>query len=85
VPALKLDMRVTLLRVKPVQHIGLTRRSGSMAVFIGVLMVCSTIEASSCIVLTSPYSYSEEQEVCGRSGAEHGVPTEPCEALCNAW
>jgi hypothetical protein len=45
-----------------VQPIGLTRRSGSMAVFIGVLMVCSTIEASSCIVLTSPYSYSEEQE-----------------------
>ena len=33
-----------------------------MAVFIGILMVCSTIESSSCIVLTSPYSYSEEQE-----------------------
>ena len=33
-----------------------------MAVFIGILMVCSTIESSSCIVLTSPYSYDKEQE-----------------------
>ena len=33
-----------------------------MEVFIGVLMVCGSLDAASCIVLTSPYSYSDKQE-----------------------